>query len=95
MTVQDVNGLMKLAITNLQASSGFFGSSSSQVSRFGVLVLAHLPNKISRYIRKVMNRPELPPIADVPEEFQIITQILIKTLYLHGKDEPLPFSQFG
>jgi glycosyltransferase domain-containing protein len=93
MTVQEVNELMKIAIINLQNVSGFFRKPQSEVSEvvlhWGMLILSKLPDKISTYMRRVLNRPEQPPIANIPDEFQIIAQILIKTLYLHKKDEPL------
>lgn len=89
MTVQEVNNLMKITITNLQTIRGFFGNSQSEVLRWGMLVLSYLPAGISGYVRRVLNRPAQPPVADIPDDLQIITQILIKTLHLHNKDEPL------
>lgn len=89
MTVQEVNNLMKITITNLQTIRGFFGNSQSEVLRWGMLILSYLPTWISTYVRRVLNRPAQFPVADIPEEFQVIIQILIKTLYLHKKDEPL------
>lgn len=95
MTVQDVNELMKIAITNLQTISGFFGNPQLEVLRWGTLILSYLPTKISIYVRRVLNRSEQSPVADIPNEFQVITQILIKTLYLHKRDEPIPFNLLG
>jgi len=88
MTVQEVNNLMKITITNLQTIRGFFGNSQSEVLRWGMLVLSYLPAGISGYVRRVLNRPAQPPVADIPDDLQIITQILIKTLHLHKTDEP-------
>jgi glycosyltransferase domain-containing protein len=95
MTVQEVNELMKIAIINLQTISGFFGKRQSEVLRWGTLILSYLPTKIFTYVRRVLNRPEQFPVADIPDEFQVITHILIKTLYLHKKDEPIPFNLLG
>jgi glycosyltransferase domain-containing protein len=91
MTVQEINDLMKITITNLQTIRGFFENPQSEVSRWGMFILSYLPTEISGYVRRVLNRPAQPPVADIPDELQIITQILIKTLRLHNKDEPLPF----
>ena len=95
MTFQEVNDLMKIAITNLQTIRGFFGNPLSEVLRWGMLILPYLPARISTSVRGALNRPAQPPIAGVPEEFQVITQILVKTLHLHDKDEPLPFNLLG
>jgi glycosyltransferase domain-containing protein len=88
MTVQEVNDLMKIAITNLQTIRGFFGNPQADILRWGMFILSYLPAGMSTYVRKVLNRPAQPPVADIPDELQIITQILIKTLHLHDKDEP-------
>lgn len=90
MTVQEVNDLMKITITNLQTIRGFFENPQSEVLLWGTLILSYLPIKISTYVRKVLNRPAQSPVSDVPEELEVITQILIKTLRLHDRDEPLP-----
>jgi len=92
MTVQKVNDLMKITITNLQTIRGFYENPQSEVFRWGMFILSYLPAGISAYVRRVLNRPARPPVADIPDELQIITQILIKTLHLHNKDEPLPFT---
>ncbi len=90
MTVQEVNDLMKITITNLQTIRGFFENPLSDALRWGALILSYLPTRMYTYVRRVLNRHAQSPVADVPEELQAITQILIKTLYLHNKDEPLP-----
>jgi glycosyltransferase domain-containing protein len=95
MTVQEVNDLMKITITNLQTIRGFFKNPQSEILRWGALILSYLPFRITAYVRRVLNRPAQSHFADVPEELQIITQILAKTLYLHDKDEPLPFDLLG
>ena len=95
MTVQEVNDLMKITITNLQTIRDFFDNTQSDVLRLGALILSYLPTRISTYVRKILNRPAHSPVADVPEDLQIITQILAKTLHLHNKDEPLPFDLPG
>ena len=91
MTVLEVNDLMKITITNLQTIRGFFENPQSEVFRWGMFVLSYLPAGMSAYVRRVLNRPAQPPVADIPDELQIVTQILIETLHLHNKDEPLPF----
>jgi len=91
MTVQDVNDLMKITITNLQTIRGFFENPQSEVFRWGMFILSYLPAGVSTYVRRVLNRPAQPPVADVPDEFQTITKILNETLYLHERDEPFPF----
>ena len=88
MTVQEVNDLMKITITNLQTIRGFFENPQSEVFRWGMFVLSYLPSGMSAYVRRVLNRPAQPPVADIPDELQIVTQILIETLHLHNKDEP-------
>lgn len=95
MRVQEVNDLMKITITNLQTIRGFFKNPQSEVFRWGALILSYLPTRITTYVRRVLNRPAQSPVADVPEELQIITQILAKTLHLHDKDETLPFDLLG
>lgn len=95
MTVQEVNDLMKITITNLQRIRGFSENTQSDFLRFGALILSYLPTRISLCVRRVLNHPELPPIADDSEERQAITKILIKTLHLHKKDKPLPLNLFG
>ena len=89
MTVEEVNELMKIVITNFQKKRGFFGNSQSEVLRWGMLILSYLPAGISGYVRRVLNRPAQNPVADIPDECRVITQIIIKTLHLHNKDEPL------
>lgn len=91
MTEQEVNDLMKIAITNLQTIRGFFENPQSDALRWGAVILSYFPNKPSAYLRRILNRPGQPPISDVPNEFQAIAQILIKTMHLHKQDEPLPF----
>ena len=90
MTVQEVNNLMKITITNLQTIRGFFGNSQSEVLRWGMLILSYLPAGISGYVRRVLNRPAQPPVADIPDEFQLVIQIIIKTLHMHKTDEVIP-----
>ena len=92
MTVQDVNDLMKFAITNLQKIRGFWSDPQSEILRYGMLILTYLPTRMSTYVRRVLNRPEQAPVADLPKEFQIVAQILVQTSYLHKKDEPLPYN---
>ncbi len=89
MTVREINELMKITITNLQMIRGFFKKPQSEALRWSTLILSFLPNRISMYIRKALNRPAQSYVADVPEECQIINLILAKTLHLHNKDEPL------
>mgnify|MGYP000908164259 FL=1 len=88
MTVQEISDLMKITITNLQTIRGFFENPQSEVFRWGMFVLSYLPAGMSAYVRRVLNRPAQPPVADIPDELQIVTQILIETLHLHNKDEP-------
>ena len=94
MTVQEVNNLMKITIRNLQTIRGFFGNPESGALRWGTFILSYLPTGVSAYVLRVLNRPAPahPLVADVPEDFQVITQILTETLHLHDKDEPLPFT---
>lgn len=92
MTVQEVNDLMKITITNLQTIRDFLNNPQSEVLRWGTLILSYLPARISTHVRKVLNHPAQSPVVDVPEELQVVTQIIIKTLYLHNKDEPLLFN---
>lgn len=88
MTVEEVNELMKITIINFQKIRGFFEIPHSDVLRWGALILSYLPTSVSTYVRRVLNRPAQTPIADIPDECQVITQIIIKTLHLHSKDEP-------
>lgn len=87
MTVQDINNLMRITIINLQTIRSFFSNSE----HFGMLILAYLPIRISNHIRRVLNYPVQYPVADIPNEFQVIIQILIKTDHLHKKDESIRF----
>ena len=91
MTVHEVDELMKMAITNLQTISGFFGNPQSGFIRLGLLILNYLPARVSTYARRALNRPEQSPVADTPDAFQIITKIVSKTSHLHKKDEVIPF----
>jgi glycosyltransferase domain-containing protein len=78
MTAQDINELMKLVITNIQTKCGYFGNSQSKIFRCGMVIMTLLPLEISTYIRRrLLNYYELPPVADIHDEFQIITQIQI------------------
>lgn len=99
MTVQDVNKLMSTAIVNLQKIRGFFGGSQSQILRCGRLILNYLPIRIStgilNRVLRLLNRPALSLVTDTPNEFPMIAQIIMKTLYLHKKDEPLPLVACG
>ena len=88
MTVQEVNDLMNIAITNLQTIRGFLKNPQSEVLRWGSLILSYLPIRIFTHVRRVSNRPAQSPVSDVPMELEVITQILIKTLHLHNKDDP-------
>ncbi|WP_440946594.1 TIGR00180 family glycosyltransferase [Methanosarcina sp. T3] len=92
MTVKDAQDLMRIAILNLQKIRGFFANPSSDISRCGSLILTCLPTEISTYVRRVLNRPVQSPLADIPDDFQIITQILIRTLYLHKEDKAIPLN---
>ena len=92
MTVQNVNNLMKLATTNLQKIRGFWWAPQSEIFRYGMFILKYLPTRMSTYVRRVLNRPEQAPVADLPKEFQIVAQILVQTSYLHKKDEPFPYN---
>lgn len=92
MTTQDVNELMKITIVNLQTIRGFFVNSSSNILRSGSIILTYLPKKISTYLRRVLNCPARSPLVDIPDDFQIITQILIRTLYLHKEDKAIPLN---
>lgn len=92
MTVQEVNDLMKITITNLQRIRGFFEHPHSEILHWGALILSYLPTRTSTYIRRALNHPEQPSVAYIPDELQVITRILIKTLHLNNKDEPLPFN---
>lgn len=92
MTVQEVNDLMKITIRNLQIIRGFFGNTQSKILYYAMLMLTYLPSNIPAHIRRALGHPERPPVADVPNELNIIALILIKTLYLHKKDKPLLFN---
>lgn len=92
MSVQETNDLMKITITNLQRIRGFFKNPQSDVLRWSTLILSCLPARINTHVRRMLNRPAQSPVADIPEELQIITQILAKTMQLHKKDDPLPFN---
>lgn len=89
MTVQEANDLMKITITNLQMIRGFFGNPQSDVLRWGGFILSHFPARLSVYVRRMLNRPAQSPVADVLEELQAITPIIIKTLHLHNNDKPI------
>jgi len=89
MTVQEVNDLMKITITNLQTIRGFFKNPQPEILHWGALILSYLPTRMSPYVRRVLNHPAQSPIANISEDLQIIPQILIKTLHLHNKDKPL------
>jgi len=91
MSVQEVNDLMKTAISNLQTIRGFFKNPQSKVLRWGTLIQSYLPARIFTYVQRELN-PEHSPVADVSEELHVITQILAKTLHLHNKDKPLRFN---
>lgn len=92
MAVKDIEELMKIVITNLQTISGFFGNTQSEVLLWGIRILNHFPTRLSTYVRKMLNHPAQQPVADIPDEFHVITKILIKTLHLHKTDEPIPFN---
>jgi len=89
MTVEEVNDLMKITITNLQTNRGFFGYPQSEALRWGMYILSCLPGGMSTRVRRMLNRPAQPPIADISDDLQILIQILIKTFHLHKKDDPL------
>lgn len=92
MTVKDAQDLMRIAILNLQKIRGFFAKPSSDIFRCVGLILTYLPAVISAYVRRILNRPAQSPLADIPDDFQIITQILIRTLYLHKEDKAIPLN---
>lgn len=90
MTAKDVQYMMKIRIQNILKIRGFFKNSlSKEIVRFVKLVLAHLPNRVSTCVRRILNRPAQSPLADISNEFQIITQILIRTLHLHKEDKTI------
>jgi glycosyltransferase domain-containing protein len=91
MAAKDVQDLMRIRIQSLLKIRGLFKNSlSEEIFRFVKLVLAHLPTWISSCVRKIVNRPARSPLADISYEFQIITQILIRTLHLHKDDKTIP-----
>lgn len=92
MTFKDVKDLMRIAILNLQKIRGFFANPASDTFRCGGLIMAYLPTEISTYVRRVLNRPAQSPLTDIPDDFQIITQTLIRTLYLHKEDKAIPLN---
>ncbi len=92
MTVKDAQNLMKIAILNFQKIRGFFVNPSSNIFRFGGLIMTCLPTDISNYVRRVLNRPAQSQLADIPDDFQIINQILIRTLSLHKEDKVIPLN---
>lgn len=87
MTFKDVQDLMRVIILNLQQIRGFFANSPSDILYYGRFILTHLPTELSTHIRKIINRPLNSTLVNVPEEFHIIAQILIRTFYLHKKDK--------
>jgi glycosyltransferase domain-containing protein len=87
MTFKDVQDLMRFIILNIQKIRSFFVYSPSVIFLCGRIILRYLPTKISTYVRRVLNHQSVPPLVDIPDEFQIITQILIRTLYLHKEDK--------
>lgn len=91
MTVQDVNELMRIIIFHIQTVRGYFPNPATKVRFYGKLVMSYLPTRMSTYVRKALKISVKYPITDTPNEFQIINQILIETLYLYNADEPLPF----
>jgi glycosyltransferase domain-containing protein len=92
MVVKDAQDLMRIAILNLQKTRGFFANPHSDVLRCGELIIEHLPTEISTYLRRVLNRPSRSPLADIFDEFEVIIQILIRTLYLHKNDKAIPLN---
>ncbi len=92
MTVKDAQGLMRIVILNHQKIRGFFAKPSAEIFHYGKLILSYLPAEISTYVRRVLNIPAKSPLADIPHNFQIITQILIRTLYLHKEDKAIPLN---
>lgn len=90
MTAKDVQYMMKIRIQNLLKIRGFFKNSlSKEIVRFVKLILAHLPTWVSTCVRRILNRPAQSPLADISNEFQIINQILIRTLHLHKEDKAI------
>lgn len=93
MTAQDAQDLMKITIQNLQKIRGFFVNPQPEIIRYGMLVLRYLPTWMTTYVRRVLGLPATQaPVSDIPEELKMITQIVLKTLYLYKKDEPIPFN---
>jgi len=94
MTVKDAQDLMRVTILNFQKIRSFFANPQSDISHCGGLILRYLPNEISTYIRRILNRPaqSVLTLVDIPDEFQIITQIITRTLYLHKMDEVIPLN---
>ncbi len=92
MTAKDVQCLMRIKIQNSLKSRGFFKNFlSTDVFNFGLLILEHLPTWISICVLRILNRPIRVPLKDIDisYEFQIITQILIRTLHLHKEDKAI------
>lgn len=92
MTVKDAQGLMRIVILNHLKIRGFLGNPLLNIFHFGRLILPYVPTVISTYVRKVLNIPAKFPLEDIPDDFQIITQILIKTLHLHKEDKTIPLN---
>jgi glycosyltransferase domain-containing protein len=93
MTVKDTQDLMRVTILNLQKNRSFFAT-PSDILHCGGTILRYLPTEISTYVRKVLNRPvqSVPLLVDIPDDFQIITQIITRTLYLHKMDKVIPLN---
>lgn len=90
MTAKDVQYLMRIRIQNLLKNRDFFTNPlSKEIFNFGLLILEHLPTWTSTCVRRILNRPIRFPLADISYEFQIINQILIRTLHLHEEDKAI------
>jgi hypothetical protein len=83
MKDQDVHDLMNRAIINLQKGRNMFARPPSAIFHFIGFILSYLPTpiyiSIRTMIRKMLNRPDLSPVANIPDDFQILIQILTET----------------